>query len=212
MTSGKKWKPAGESMDTAKLESELRSFIRNAYPAMTVRVERVQTSAEHLAIYFIDASFRDLYPQQRYHKLTSLIPPAYIEDRLSGSEWFKLAPGESPETLRFPDDDLISSITPHVSLVLKNRGFFKVLDDTLCPISPDLEVVQCKGDFSNSKAALLACGFSGGDYDDVFGVLMAIGAYCDCEALYNVAGDNRVKAQYWKFRHTTLRQSDSQVS
>ena len=41
---------------------------------MTVRVEQVQTGEEHLAIFFIDASFRDLYPQQRYHKLTSVIP------------------------------------------------------------------------------------------------------------------------------------------
>jgi hypothetical protein len=103
-------------MDTAKIESELRSFVREAYPAMTVRVERVQPGAEHLAIYFIDASFRDLYPQQRYHKLTSVTPPAYIENQLSGSEWFELAPGESPEAPRLPDDDLISSITPDVSL------------------------------------------------------------------------------------------------
>jgi hypothetical protein len=199
-------------MDTAKIESELHSFVRDAYPAMTVRVERVQSGAEHLAIYFIDASFRNLYPQQRYHKLTSVIPAAYIEDRLSGSEWFELAPGESPETLRLPDDDLISSITPDVSQALKNRGFFKVLDDTLCPISLALEGVRCKGDFSNSKAALLASGFPESDHDDVFGVLMALGAYCDCEVLYNVAEDNRLKAQYWKFRHTTLGQSDSQVS
>ncbi len=199
-------------MDTAKIESELRSFVRNAYPAMTVRVEWVQSGPEHLAIYFIDASFRNLYPQQRYHKLTSVIPRAYIEDRLSGSEWSELAPGESPESLRLPDDNLVSSITPHVSLALKNRGFFKVLDDTLCPISPDLEVVRCQGDFSNSKAALLASAFPESDHDDVFGVLMALGAYCDCEVLYNVAEDNRLKAQYWKFRHSTLGQSDSQVS
>jgi hypothetical protein len=199
-------------MDTAKIESELHAFVRDAYPAMTVRVERVQSGAAHLAIYFIDASFRNLYPQQRYHKLTSVIPAVYIEDRLSGSAWFELAPGESPETLRLPDDDLISSITPDVSQALKNRGFFKALDDTLCRISSDLKVARCKGDFSNSKAALLASGFPESDHDDVFGVLMALGAYCDCEVLYNVAEDNRLKAQYWKFRHTTLGQSDSQVS
>jgi len=199
-------------MDTAKIESELRSFVQEAYPAMTVRVESVQPGAERLAIYFIDASFRDLYPQQRYHKLTSLIPPAYIENQLSCSEWFELAPGESPETLRLPDDDLISSITPDVSLALKNRGFFKVLDDTLCPVSPDLEGVRCKGDFSNSKSALLACGFPESDYDDVFGVLMALGAYCDCEVLYNAAEANRLKVRYWKTQHAALRQSNSQVS
>jgi len=48
---------------------------------MTVRVELVQTGAEHLAIYFIDASFRDLYPQHA-SQLISVIPHRYIEDRL----------------------------------------------------------------------------------------------------------------------------------
>jgi len=104
----------------------------------------------------------------------------------------------------------LSSITPDVSRALKNRGFFKVLDDTLCPISPD-QVVRCTGDFSNSKAALLVCGFPESDYGEVFGVLMALGAYCDCEVLYNTAEDNRLKAQYWKSRHTALGQSDSQA-
>jgi hypothetical protein len=51
--------------------------------------------------------------------------------------------------------------------------FFKVLDDTLLPISPDLEVARCTGDFSNSKAELLASGFPESDHDDLFGVLTA---------------------------------------
>ena len=199
-------------MDTAKIESELRSFVQGAYPAMTVRVEQVQTGEEHLAIFFIDASFRDLYPQQRYHKLTSVIPAAYIENQLSGSQWFELVPGENPETLRLPDDDLISSITQDVSLALKNRWFFNVLDDTLCPVLPNLEAVRCQGDFSNSKAALLACGFPESDCDDVFGVLMSLGAFCDCEVLYNVAEANRLKSRYWKNWHSTLGQSDSHAS
>ena len=112
---------------------------------------------------------------------------------LSGSN---LAPSESPETPRLPDDDLIASITPDASLALKNRGFFNVLDDTLCPVSPSLEAVRCKADFSNSRAALLACGFPESDYADVFGVLMSLGAFCDCEVLYNVAEENRLKSRY----------------
>jgi hypothetical protein len=99
-----------------------------------------------------------------------------------------------------------------VSLALKNRGFFNVLDDTLCPVSPSLEAVRCKGDFSNSRAALLECGFPESDYADVFGVLMSLGAFCDCEVLYNVAEEDRLKSRYWKTQHSTLGQSDSRAS
>jgi hypothetical protein len=63
-------------------------------------------------------------------------------------------------------------------------------------VLPNLEAVRCQGDFSNSKAALLACGFPESDYDDVFGVLMSLGAFGDCEVLYNVAEANRLKSRY----------------
>jgi hypothetical protein len=32
----------------------------------------------------------------------------------------------------------------------------------------------------------------------VFHVLMAQGAFCDCEILYNIATESRLKSQYWQ--------------
>jgi hypothetical protein len=63
---------------------------------------------------------------------------------------------------------------------------------------PNLEAVRCQGDFSNSKVALLEWGFPESDCDDVFDVLISLGAFCDCEVLYNVAEANRLKSRYCK--------------
>ena len=66
---------------------------------------------------------------------------------------------------------------------------------------------------TSSTEPLLASGFQERDYDDVFGVLMSLGAFCDCEILYDEAEEvNRLKSRYWKTRHSTLVQSDSQMS
>ena len=38
------------------------------------------------------------------------------------------------------------------------------------------------------------------DVADVPGVLRFSGACCDCEVLYNVAEESRLKSRYWKAR------------
>ena len=43
---------------------------------------------------------------------------------------------------------------------------------------------------------------------DVLAVLQSRGACCDCEVLYNVAEESRLKARYWKAEYAKL-QSDS---
>ena len=39
------------------------------------------------------------------------------------------------------------------------------------------------------------------DVDDILAVLTSRGACCDCEVLYNVAEESRLKAQYWSSRN-----------
>ena len=40
--------------------------------------------------------------------------------------------------------------------------------------------------------------FDSDDLKDMFAVMRAEGACCDCEVLYNVAESSRLKAEYWK--------------
>jgi uncharacterized protein DUF2695 len=56
----------------------------------------------------------------------------------------------------------------------------------------------CDGDHKISKRILEAAGFDSDDLIDMFAVLKAQGACCDCEVLYNVVESSRLKVEYWK--------------
>lgn len=97
-----------------------------------------------------------------------------------------------------PDSDLIASITPDVMTCFRRSHFFERLDDLLCPTADSGQREVCGGDYKISKRILEAAGFDSDDLRDMFAVLRAQGACCDCEALYNVAESSRLKAEYWK--------------
>ena len=99
-------------MDCQQLATDVREFVRRAYPDIEVRVEPWADDPTRAAVYFIEAQFAALYPMQRYHYLRHLIPADYYERHLADSEWFELAPGEHPGDLEYPDHELIEEITP----------------------------------------------------------------------------------------------------
>jgi hypothetical protein len=185
----------------AKIESEVREFVRAAYPGMVVRAEYWTEDPSRLALFFIDERFRELYARQRHHYLVQLIPSAYYRSTLADTLWFELAPDERPETNEHPNQELLASIAPDVLGALQQMGFFAALDELLCPPSEKSEPQKCSGDFRYAKRALQACGFEQSDSSDVFHLLMEQGAFCDCEILYNVADESRLKAKYWRASH-----------
>jgi len=93
----------------AKIESEVRGFVRAAYPEMVVRAEYWTEDPSRIALFFIDERFRGLYARQRYHYLVQLIPSDYYRSTLADTVWFELAPDERPETIEHPDQELIES-------------------------------------------------------------------------------------------------------
>jgi hypothetical protein len=164
---------------------------------MEIRVESWNKDPARIAIYFMEPKFALIYPYQRWHYLTHLIPVDYQEAHLEKSIWFELAPGEKPEDLRYLDEELIDEITPDVMKCLVGSQFFELLDDAMCPENPEAERAQCWGDFRNSRPILLKRGFKEDELFDVFHVLMRQGGFCDCEVLYNVVERSRFKAEYW---------------
>ena len=168
---------------------------------MVVRAEYWTEDPSRIALFFIDERFRGLYARQRYHYLVQLIPSDYYRSTLADTVWFELAPDERPETIEHPDQELIASIAPDVLGALQQKGFFAALDELLCPANEKSEPQKCSGDFRYAKRALQACGFEQSDSSDVFHVLMEQGAFCDCEILYNVANESRLKTKYWRASH-----------
>lgn len=123
-----------------------------------------------------------------------------MEQHLASTVWYEMAPGESPQDLRWPDDELIEQIEPDVMLVLEKSGFLRALDLAFCPRLPFTRPAQCHGDYRVSRALLAKHGFSPDEHFDIFHVLMARGGYCDCEILYNAAEESRLKARYRRAR------------
>lgn len=185
----------------AKIESDVRGFVRASYPDMVVRAEYWTPDPSRIVLFFIDERFRGLYPRQRYHYLVHLIPKDYYDSFLADTVWLELTPGErAGDVEEDPDEQFIASITPDVLRSLQERGFFAELDDVFCPTNGTTPGQVCSGDFRHAKRTLQHCGFQESDWSDVFHVLMESGAFCDCEILYNTPTENRLKSQYWQRR------------
>jgi hypothetical protein len=84
----------------AKIESDVRGFVRVSYPDMVVRAESWTPDPCRIALFFVDQRFEGLYPRQRYHRLVHLIPKDYFDSFLADTVWFELTPDSAPETLR----------------------------------------------------------------------------------------------------------------
>ena len=101
-------------------------------------------------------------------------------------------------------DQFASDIPPDVLGVLKANRFFELLDDRFSPINNSQEPVKCGHSFDVTKAVLAGLGMDVEDIQDVIDVLHSQGACCDCEVLYNVAEDSRLKSRHWKARAREL--------
>ena len=185
-------------MEREKLAAEILGFVSASYPDIRVRVEPWPHDPGREAVYFEDPKFALIYPAQRYHYLSHLIPAEFQERHLANTVWLELAPGERPEDLQYPDDDLVHAIMPDVMKCVVGAKVLDALDDVLSPTVG--EAGACWGDYRHSRPILLARGFTEGELFDVFHVLMAQGGYCDCEILFNVAPASRLAAAYWSAR------------
>jgi len=181
-------------MTTQELQEKLYEFTKPSYPDIKIKV--VDTAENIRQLYFTDDKFKLLYPKQRYHYLTHLIPSDFYEQNLQDTEWYELAPNEDPDDLDYHDQETIAEIKePIISLLKDKVGFVPLLDKKFTS-----QTVKCYGDFRHSKSILTELKFSDEDQFDIFHVLMNEGAYCDCEILYNVFRESEYSKMYWADR------------
>ena len=181
-------------MTRQELEEKLYEFTKESYPDIKIKV--VDTAENVRQLYFTDDNFKFLYPKQRYHYLTHLIPSDFYEQNLQDTEWYELAPNENPDELNYHDQETIDEIKEPIIFLLKHKvGFVSLLDKEFIS-----ETVKCFGDFRHSKSILTELKFSDIDQFDIFHVLMNEGGYCDCEILYNVFRESEYSKKYWAAR------------
>jgi hypothetical protein len=178
-------------MSPTELQEQLYAFLRPAYPDMDIQV--LDTPDNVRQLYFTDARFKTLYPKQRYHLVSQLIPDDFFEQHLLMAECHELAPGETPEDLHYPDDDTIEAMAASTLDALKEKtGFATLLDHAFTQNN-----VQCQGDFRQAKALLTQLQFTEAEQLNILHVLMHEGGYCDCEILYNVFPETAHSKKYW---------------
>lgn len=109
------------------------------------------------------------------------------------------------------DDESIEAIKPYVLEALRNKNFFERLDDQLCPVDVSVPAKACAHTYDISTTTLTECGFDAAEIEDIKQVMLKHGGCCDCEILYNVAEESRLKSRYWKKRFIE-KMSESQQS
>jgi Protein of unknown function (DUF2695) len=100
------------------------------------------------------------------------------------------------------DRGFIEAIASDVLEALRRVRFFEALDDQMCPTCPAQPRALCRGSYAISTTILTDRGFDSDAIGEVIRVLDARGAHCDCEILFNVAEDSRLKSEYWISRAT----------
>jgi hypothetical protein len=96
------------------------------------------------------------------------------------------------------EDHYVANIAPNVLDSVRGSRIFESLDDLMSPADPKIQSRPCQHDYSMLMHALNCAGYSDEDREDVVLVLQSLGGCCDCEILYNVAEDSRLKSRYWK--------------
>lgn len=182
------------------LRDELLGYVRARYPDMAIAIAPWERDPSRLAITFTDPAFAPLYAVQRWHKLVHLFPRDFHDARLADTVWYPLVPGESPEDLQYPDDELVANIEGHVMKALDASGAIAALDERFCPTDAGAPRARCHGDYRIAREVFSARGFDQQELFDIFHVLMAHGGHCDCEILYNAVESSRLKGEYWTAR------------
>lgn len=98
------------------------------------------------------------------------------------------------------DGDYIADIACDVLRVLKASCFFEQLDNRFSPVDRSKEPIRCGHSLKNSIEILSGIGMDAEATADVLAVLRANGGFCDCEVLYNVAEESRLRSVYWQAR------------
>jgi hypothetical protein len=98
------------------------------------------------------------------------------------------------------ESDFIKDITPGVLSELERIRLFQKLDDQFCPVGVSDPTVKCGHSYAQTEKILKNAGMDSEDVEDILAVLHSLGGCCDCEILYNVAEESRLKSKYWKAR------------
>ncbi len=169
---------AGKNNDN-DLQQELAALVETKFPGMTVDVGH-SARWDRPCVTFSWDGFANLLPEERYHRLATVIPERVRTERLQGYVWLELAADESVDDfLKQPRSEDVASKQRAVYRKLIDTGFFDALSKAAGP-SPD---TSCRGDFRVTNDTFANKKFSGKAAREAKLVFILHGVYCDCQVL-----------------------------
>lgn len=161
------------------LERELLDMVAPAFPGIAVKVAHAKRW-DRMSVTFTWPGFAGLLPEERFHRLTCVIPESFVSERMAGFVWLELTPEESvDELLSMPRSEDRGDAEAGIYSKLKAAGFAAALADALAP-SPES---ACGGDFSAMCDVLCELKFSAKDIEDVKLICIRNHAFCDCQVI-----------------------------
>ena len=165
-----------------KLEMELVAKLARAFPGLTVEVGH-RERWNRMCVTFRWNGFADLLPEERFHRLVSVLPEKFREAKLSGFLWMELTPAETvDEFLKLPRSEDVADKEADIYADLHQAGFFDALRDLLGP-APEK---KCAGGFSMTVELLSARKLIPTKIGEAKLLFIRHGAYCDCQVLQSV--------------------------
>jgi hypothetical protein len=122
--------------------------------------------------------FKGLLTEERFHRLTTVIPADFRNTRMKGFAWLELAPGEDvDEVLAMPRSEDVAAREKDIRKKLDKAGFLDALGEALGEKPQE----ECGGDFAHTVSVLKAKKWSEKDIIDAKLVFIRGGIYCDCQ-------------------------------
>ncbi|MGD0914396.1 MAG: DUF2695 domain-containing protein [Terracidiphilus sp.] len=114
----------------------------------------------------------------------------------------------NPEDSGFRNAEFAESIAEQVIPVLEEQRFFALLDELFSPTDPAVASRKCEHSYASSIEILKTLSMDPEEIADILVGLKARGGCCDCEILYNVAEESRLRAESWKAEYRRLTSKD----
>jgi len=169
---------AGKIKDNT-LQQELATLVETKFPGMTVDVG-YSARWDRPCVTFSWDGFADLLPEERFHRLATVIPERVRTQRLKGFVWLELVADESVDDfLKHPRSEDVASRQRAIYRKLIDAGFFDALSKAAGP-SPD---TSCRGDFRVTNTILTSKKFSKKAAREAKLIFILHDVYCDCQVL-----------------------------
>lgn len=164
------------------LEAKLSAMLDRKFPGIEVSVASSPRWGR-LCATFRWTGFEGLLPEERFHRLTTVIPEDFRLSKMQGVVWVELAPNEGIDAyLKLPRSEDIGVRAGDIYGGLKKIGLFLALEQALGR-SPEK---SCCGDFSAVAAILAEKDYPPTEVSDVKLLFIRHGAYCDCQVAQTV--------------------------